>query len=298
MFKDRWDKELGGCNTLPYFHYRDRVIMMDDKDQTIRILPTETYFAMVRRMLSESGSAYVRITGTSMLPLLHHLRDGVIIEPLYRQGSKTDIQMHPKPPDAVDPKIINIFSIYSDGTPPSDNTASTLQAKPDGTPLSDNKAPIFHAKSDGTSLSDISVSTQQLNNTPNTANEIDPYTGSVAGSCRQNKNGSMKSPLKLRKGDIVLFDRRNGRYALHRVIRINKDGFYMAGDNQWHIETNLPYDQIIGVVTSIERNGKIISRDNLLLRAYSYCVVILTVPRILVYKLMKRFFHFARHSGI
>lgn len=157
---------------------------MDEKDQSIHILPTETYFAMIRRMLSESGSAYVRITGMSMWPLLRHLRDGVIIEPCSH---------------SVSAKVI-------------------------------------------------------------------------------------------RPGDIVLFDRKNGRYALHRVIYTSKTGFTMAGDNQWHIECNLPYDQIIGVVTYIDRNGHRISCKNLLLKAYSKLVVILTYPRIFLYKGVNRLF--------
>jgi hypothetical protein len=34
---------------------------MDEKNSSIHVLPTETYFALVRQMLSESGQAYVRI---------------------------------------------------------------------------------------------------------------------------------------------------------------------------------------------------------------------------------------------
>ena len=164
---------------------------MDEKDQSIRILPTETYFAMVRQMLSEGGSAYVRITGMSMWPLLRHLKDGVIIEPCSHSGS---------------------------------------------------------------------------------AKEICP-------------------------GDIVLFDRKNGRYALHRVIHKGKTGFTMAGDNQWHIEKNLPYEQIIGIVTFIERNGHRLSSKNLLLKIYSFFVVILTYPRIFVYKGIRRILLIIRIRG-
>ena len=93
-------------------------------------------------------------------------------------------------------------------------------------------------------------------------------------------------PEKIRRGDIVLFDRKNGRYALHRVIRKGKNGFSMAGDNQWYMEKELPYDQIIGVVSCIERNGKRIPRENFFLRVYGVTVTLLTWPRIYIRRII------------
>ena len=139
---------------------------------TVRVIPTETYFALVRRSLAETGRAYVRVTGDSMRPLLRHLRDGVVIVP----------------------------------------------------------------------------------------------------------------PGRVRAGDIVLFDRRNGRYALHRVIYKGKNGFVMAGDNQWHLERALPYGQILGVVDEIVRDGRRIARKNVFLKMYSWIVTGLTFPRIYMRK--------------
>ena len=88
-------------------------------------------------------------------------------------------------------------------------------------------------------------------------------------------------------GDIVLFDRRNGRYALHRVIVRGKRGFVMAGDNQWHFERDLHYDQVVGVVESIHRDGRYVSTRNLLLKIYSWAVTLLTFPRIYGYKTIR-----------
>ena len=87
-------------------------------------------------------------------------------------------------------------------------------------------------------------------------------------------------PRELRAGDIVLFDRRNGRYALHRVIRTAETGFTMAGDHQWHIEPDLPKDQVVGVVTAIDRGGRRIACTNLFLKIYSQALTFLTLPRI------------------
>jgi hypothetical protein len=145
---------------------------MSTKNNPVRILPTETYFALVRQQLSDTGQAYVNVTGVSMMPLLRHLRDGVILEP---------------------PRVIRV-------------------------------------------------------------------------------------------GDIVLFDRRNGRYALHRVIRKGKTGFTMAGDHQWHLERNLPYDRVIGVVTAVVRNGRRISVENFFIKTYAWAVTCAAFPRIYIRK--------------
>ena len=138
----------------------------------------------MRKQLAENGHAYVRVTGNSMMPLLKHLRDGVIIIP---------------------PDLIRI-------------------------------------------------------------------------------------------GDIVLFDRANGRYALHRVIQKKKNGFTMAGDNQWYIETGLPYNQVIGVVDALMRNGREISRGNFFLTIYSFVVTQLTFPRIYIWKAIVRLEKLLHHS--
>ena len=151
----------------------------------IRIIPTGEYFTNVRRQLSENGQATVRVTGISMMPLLHHMRDSVVLVP----------------------------------------------------------------------------------------------------------------PRKVHTGDIVLFDRLNGRYALHRVIRKKKNGFAMMGDNQWFYENDLPYEQIIGVVTEINRNGKRIAGNSILLKLYSLAVTTSAIPRIYIRKGIEKLLKPFRQSG-
>lgn len=64
------------------------------------------------------------------------------------------------------------------------------------------------------------------------------------------------TPLK--KGDIVLYTRENGRYILHRIKKINKDGsFIMVGDAQMELEL-LPRQELIHArVTSARHLGKL-----------------------------------------
>ena len=135
---------------------------------SLKVLSTAAYFARVREQLSETGQAYVRVTGVSMRPLLHHLRDGVIIVP---------------------PEHVSV-------------------------------------------------------------------------------------------GDIVLYARESGRYALHRVIGKKGAVFTMAGDNQWHIEEDLPCSQIVGVVSALHRNGRVIPSKHFSVKIYAAVVTLLARPRI------------------
>ena len=69
-------------------------------------------------------------------------------------------------------------------------------------------------------------------------------------------------PKKLKKYDLPFFRLDNGKFVLHRVIKIHKDGTYECrGDNLWESEDNVRPDQIIGVVKNFTRKGKKISAN-------------------------------------
>ena len=60
----------------------------------------------------------------------------------------------------------------------------------------------------------------------------------------------------VKKGDTVLYRRDNGAYILHRVYKADKDSYTMVGDAQTQLEKGIRRDQIIAVVTSALRKGK------------------------------------------
>lgn len=64
----------------------------------------------------------------------------------------------------------------------------------------------------------------------------------------------LTDPVK--KGDVVLYRRDNGAYILHRVYKIEKDSYTMVGDAQIQLEKGIRDDQIIAVMTSALRKGK------------------------------------------
>ncbi len=60
-----------------------------------------------------------------------------------------------------------------------------------------------------------------------------------------------------KKYDAVLFQRRNGQYVLHRILKGKNGKYWIVGDNCISGET-VDENQIIGVMTSVKRNGKTI----------------------------------------
>lgn len=80
------------------------------------------------------------------------------------------------------------------------------------------------------------------------------------------------SPIcgKLKKNDMPFYRRTNGKFVLHRIVKVEKDGTYTCcGDHQWWLEKGLKHEQMIGVVTSFVRKGKRMTNKNVLYRIYS-----------------------------
>ncbi len=64
-------------------------------------------------------------------------------------------------------------------------------------------------------------------------------------------------PKRFRRGDILLFKRQNGSFAMHRVYSINKNGSVsFLGDSQSVIEKDISQENIILYVPEVIRNGK------------------------------------------
>ena len=70
-----------------------------------------------------------------------------------------------------------------------------------------------------------------------------------------------------KKYDAVLFLRKNGQYVLHRILKVYPDRCWIVGDNCISGEM-VPNDRIIGVMTSVKRNGRVIRPTDWLYRVY------------------------------
>ena len=72
---------------------------------------------------------------------------------------------------------------------------------------------------------------------------------------------------RLKRGAVALYRRSSGILVIHRIFRHDADGFYFVGDNQTAVEGPIKAEQIIGVMTVFERNGRSISTDSIVYRA-------------------------------
>lgn len=80
------------------------------------------------------------------------------------------------------------------------------------------------------------------------------------------------NPREIRKGDIILARESRGLIVLHRVIGVDEHGITLRGDGNWHdyeIE-KVDFDNVVGVVTEVIRNGRSISVHALSWRVLSY----------------------------
>lgn len=66
----------------------------------------------------------------------------------------------------------------------------------------------------------------------------------------------------IKRGDIVLVQRLNGEYVLHRVFKKNPCDLLLVGDAQQWLEGPILENQLKAVVVSIKRNNKVISCSN------------------------------------
>lgn len=62
-------------------------------------------------------------------------------------------------------------------------------------------------------------------------------------------------PEKLKKYDLPLYQRQDGKYILHRVVEAG-DTYTCIGDNQFVYEYGLAHDQMIAVVSSFTRESR------------------------------------------
>lgn len=66
---------------------------------------------------------------------------------------------------------------------------------------------------------------------------------------------------KIRVGEIYLYRRLNGKYAIHRVYKCNKDYVCMLGDSQLMLEDGIPKENLIAKVVQIIKPDRIIQTE-------------------------------------
>lgn len=65
-----------------------------------------------------------------------------------------------------------------------------------------------------------------------------------------------KPDRQLKKKDLILYQRENGQYVLHRIVTKPKnDAFICCGDNQWEKEP-VTSDQVVALAERFTRKGR------------------------------------------
>ena len=77
-------------------------------------------------------------------------------------------------------------------------------------------------------------------------------------------------PEKWKKYDISLYQRDNGQYVLHRIVKVGQT-FTCIGDNQYEYEEGVRPDQTIAIATGFVRKGKTYSTTQMSYRVYCRC---------------------------
>ena len=87
-----------------------------------------------------------------------------------------------------------------------------------------------------------------------------PKGTSMQPMLRQGLDTVELSPLpeRLKKYDLPLYQRKDGSFILHRIIRVS-DTYTCMGDNQFDPEPGLEHSQMIGLVTAFYREDRRIS---------------------------------------
>lgn len=87
--------------------------------------------------------------------------------------------------------------------------------------------------------------------------QFNPQGTSMLPMLHPGRDTVVLSPLPetLKKYDLVLYQRKDGSFVLHRIVAVSQT-YTCMGDHQFHRETGLEQRQMIGLVTEFVRNGK------------------------------------------
>ncbi len=64
------------------------------------------------------------------------------------------------------------------------------------------------------------------------------------------------------KGDMILYRRASGAYILHRIYRVRNGTYDLVGDGQLDIEPGIRPEQILAIVKTVRREGKLLRKGS------------------------------------
>jgi hypothetical protein len=88
---------------------------------------------------------------------------------------------------------------------------------------------------------------------------IFPYGTSMLPMLREGVDSVVLSTIQEpKKYDVILYQRRNGQYVLHRLVGVGEK-YTFLGDNQFALEHGIDRDQMIAYVSSFYRGDREVS---------------------------------------
>lgn len=76
------------------------------------------------------------------------------------------------------------------------------------------------------------------------------------------------APDKLKKYDLPLYQRLDGKYILHRIVDVGDEYYACIGDNQFRVELGVARLQVIAIVSGFYRKDRYVSTENLFYQLY------------------------------
>ena len=79
----------------------------------------------------------------------------------------------------------------------------------------------------------------------------------------------------IKKGTVALVKDIKGNYLIHRIIRRDEKTVTLLGDGNSAMTETATFDNIIGIMYSITRKGKVWTSDSVVWKVYSYLWMVL-----------------------
>lgn len=99
---------------------------------------------------------------------------------------------------------------------------------------------------------------------------ISPAGRSMWPLIREKKDAmKLVPPGAIKKRDIILYQRKNGDYLVHRVIQLSRGSFVLCGDNQWKLEKDITSKMVLAVMEGYFRKERYRSVNHMGYRIYS-----------------------------
>lgn len=122
---------------------------------------------------------------------------------------------------------------------------------------------------------------------------LSPRGRSMLPTIREGKDRVvLEEFISFKKGDILLYRRKNGQFVLHRLVGFKNGAPVMCGDAQYTLEYGIRSENIIARVSAIIRKNKSVNVDSSLFKLYSVCLSLRRNTMIFLIKFLRPVKHF------